>query len=205
MGPSRDIPLFLASRSPRRRSLLEEWGIPYSLAEPGAEGNPPRGISPFETVLSLARGKCLGASLPERREGPALVLSADTLVVSPEGRLLGKPGNRREASRFLRLLSGRIHMVITGVWARILPGDHPGKGGVETTLVRFRPLEEEEIASYLEGGEWRGKAGAYAVQGEASRFVAALEGERENVVGLPKGLTLFLLESLGGPWKPAAS
>ncbi len=159
---------------------------------------------PFEGVLARAREKCLGARVPAPG-GPGLVLSADTLVVGPGGEILGKPSDPGEARSFLSLLSGASHLVVSGVWARSLAGESPGKGGVEVTRVRFRPLERREIEAYLEKGEWAGKAGGYAIQGEAARFVQEVEGERENVIGLPRALTLFLLEDLAGgrgkdPW-----
>ena len=197
MTPLHLPPLFLASRSPRRKALLEEWGVSFRAVEPGPEGEPP-GREPFEEVLSRAREKCLAADLPTG-SGPGLVLSADTLVVAPGGRILGKPGDPEEARSFLSLLSGASHLVVSGVWARSLSGKVPGKGGVETSRVRFRSLDRREIESYLEGGEWRGKAGAYALQGEGSRFILEVEGEKENVIGLPRALTLFLLEDLARP------
>ncbi len=182
--------------------LLREWGIPFEAVEPGREEEKgeeaPRG-DPFLDVLARARRKCLGARVPQEA-CPALVLAADTLVVSPGGGILGKPRNREEARAFLRALSGLPHLVVSGVWVRPLPGDAPGKGGVDTTIVRFRDLSEEEIEAYLREGEWRGKAGGYALQGKAASFLQGLEGERENVVGLPRALVLFLLENLGSPW-----
>ena len=100
MDSQKDLRFFLASRSPRRRLLLEEWGIPFEEVEPGGEREVGREKSPFEAALARAREKCLGARVP-RDAGPSLVLSADTLVLDAEGKILGKPRDRKEARSFL--------------------------------------------------------------------------------------------------------
>lgn len=186
--------LYLASRSPRRRELLASWGIAFRVVEAGPEGAPAE-VPPELAVLQLARAKAEGASLAGLP--PGLVLGADTLVVLPGDRLLGKPRDRDEAAEFLEALSGRTHRVVTGLWLRDHPATGLGRGGVDSALVAFRKLDEGEIQAYLECGEWAGKAGAYGLQGRARAFVARLSGEEETVIGLPRSLTLWALEAPG--------
>lgn len=116
--------------------------------------------------------------LPELRDvGPGVVIGADTIVVL-DGRIYGKPADRGEAEAMLRRLAGREHQVLTGVAV-------PGRVAVATTAVRFRPLDEVLLAWYLDSEEWRGTAGAYAIQGRGAVFVEAIHGDYLNVVGLP--------------------
>jgi len=189
-------PLFLASRSPRRRELLAAWGWPARLVSPGPE----RGASregPAAEVLARARAKCLGAELPAGLSG--LVLAADTLGVGPGGEWLGKPADRAEAARFLRLLSGRRHRVLTAVWGRLVGGDE-GIGGIDRSEVEFRPLGDRRITAYLETERWRDRAAAYGLQDPDWPFVARVRGEEETVIGLPRGLTGWILDRLAREW-----
>jgi septum formation protein len=110
-----------------------------------------------------------------------LVLGVDTVVVL-DGRIFGKPADEEEARTFLRRLSGRTHEVLSGV---VLRRDGGERGDVETTRVRFRPLEQSDLDWYLRSGEWRDRAGAYAIQGRGAALVEELEGDYTNVVGLP--------------------
>jgi septum formation protein len=188
MGAAGGRPLLLASRSPRRAALLEAAGIPFERAAPLAvsEALPTAedgaALDPGETVRRLAARKVRAATAaaPGR-----LVLAADTLVFL-DGRPLGKPDDAEAAVRMLRALSGREHLVATGV-ALAGPGREPAVGHA-ATRVRFRALEEAEIRRYVATGEPLDKAGAYGIQGGAGAFVASLEGDEDTVVGLPVAL-----------------
>jgi len=168
--------LVLASASPRRRSLLGRAGIAFRARPVFVEEKVLPGEKPRAYVLRLARQKA-GAA---RRTGE-LVLGADTAVVLGR-RILGKPRDRREAARMLRLLSGRLHRVLTGI---CLLGPGPPRAGVVESRVWFRRLSRAEIAAYVASGEPMDKAGAYAIQGLASKFVRRIEGCCFNVMGLP--------------------
>lgn len=185
--------LVLASASPRRRELLPLLGIPFEVVEPVVE-ELTEGEGP-EVVLRNAELKArAGAELA----GPgATVIGSDTEVVI-DGEVLGKPTGAEQASRRLRLLSGRTHVVHSGVWllGPAAAGMEGGEGGVETTAVTFRELSPTEIDAYVATGEWRGRAGGYAVQGYGSSLVTEIEGDLSNVIGLPLPLTARLIERL---------
>jgi septum formation protein len=145
-------------------------------------------------VLGNARGKARDVA---RREGVppgGAVLAADTEVVL-DGRTLGQPADAGAARAMLRRLSGRAHHVMTGV--AVIGADGVLREGVEVTEVRFRALDEDTLRWYLATGEWRGRAGGYAVQGAGAALVAAVAGDHTGVVGLPLGLTLDLLAAAG--------
>jgi septum formation protein len=183
--------LILASQSPRRQELLRNAGFDFEVRPSGVEeeGPGPR-ETPEEFVRRAARAKALqvaGAS-----PAGSLVLGADTVVVA-SGQILGKPSGPYDAARMLRLLSGLTHRVITGVCLIRAPGQIEAIKH-ETTSVTFRQLDEEEIRSYIESGEPLDKAGAYAVQGLASRFVTRISGCYFNVVGLPIPLVYEILK-----------
>ncbi len=181
--------LVLASSSPRRRQLLTEAGYAFDAVAPAVEepSELAADLGPAKTAEALAYFKA--RSVADRRP-EAHVLGADT-VVSAGGELLGKPADETDAERMLRRLSGTRHQVITGV-ALLSPG-----GGraihSEVTHVTMRGMTDEELAGYLASGEWAGKAGAYAIQETADRFVTRLEGSFSNVVGLPMELVGRLL------------
>ncbi len=186
--------LVLASASPRRRELLPLLGIPFEVVEPDVEeltvGDP------LELVLHNAELKArAGAALA----GPdATVIGSDTDVVI-DGVVLGKPEDAEQAQARIELLAGRTHLVHSGV--RVLPpagrpSADTGEGGVETTAVTFRELGSTEVEAYVATGEWRGRAGGYAVQGFGSSMIAAIEGDLSNVIGLPLPLTARLIERL---------
>lgn len=169
--------LVLASQSPRRQDLLRQAGIPFIVVPAAVNEDPLPGEDPRVHVERLAREKALAVSAaPEDT-----VLGADTVVVV-DGQILGKPRDAADAARMLRLLSGREHQVITGICLR--QGDQLVTDA-ETTSVRFVPLTEDDIRDYVASGEPLDKAGAYAIQGLASRFIDRLEGCYSNVVGLP--------------------
>jgi septum formation protein len=191
----------LASASPRRRALLEQAGLAFEVLPSDADESLPAGTAPEEGALVLAERKALAGA---ERLGPqaALVLAADTVVAldqAGETRLLGKPADEAEARAMLAALSGSRHRVVTAVCALRLP-DGARRSGFERTWVTMRPIAAEEVEAYVLSGEWRGKAGGYAIQESADRFVTRLEeGGFDNVVGLPVALALRLLAELGDP------
>jgi septum formation protein len=172
--------LILASRSPRRREILAQAGIPCVVRAPEIEESRLPGEEAFEYVKRLARLKAEAVAA-----GPQdIVLGADTVVVAG-GDILEKPTGADDALRMLRMLSGREHVVITGICLRTLSAVEVDSSA---TLVRFVPLSDDEIRDYVASGEPLDKAGAYAIQGLASRFIDRIEGCYFNVVGLPVAL-----------------
>jgi septum formation protein len=192
--------LVLASGSPRRLGLLNQAGLdPDSLEPVEIDESPERGELPRTLAVRLAREKA-EASIVRVRNRPdikdAYVLAADT-VVAVGRRILPKPEMLEEAAACLRLLSGRTHRVYTGV-CLVTPRDALRTRLVESR-VRFKRLSNEDLESYLASGEWRGKAGGYAIQGLAGSFVTKLVGSYTNVVGLPLYETTTLLAGEGFP------
>ncbi len=186
--------LVLASGSPRRLQLLNQAGLePDTLMPVEIDESPERGELPRTLAVRLARDKAL-AALPRVRAleefKTAYVVAADT-VVAVGRRILPKPDLLEDAAACLRLLSGRAHRVYGGV-CLITPRDAVRTRLVETR-VRFKRLSNEDLDSYLASGEWRGKAGGYAIQGIAGSFVVKLVGSYTNVVGLPLYETVALL------------
>lgn len=189
-------PLVLASASPRRIELLAQIGItPDRILPADIDETPLKGETPPRLAgrLALTKAATVAAAEPE-----ALVLAADT-VVAVGRRLLEKPADEAEARRFLALLSGRNHRVFTVV-ALKAPGRDAAVRVVETR-VAFKPLSDDEIAGYLATGDWRGKAGGYAIQGPAGAFVRRIVGSHPAVMGLPLYETVQLLRGAG--WRPA--
>jgi septum formation protein len=187
-------PLVLASASPRRLQLLAQIGIEPDLVDPADADERPRAKeSPRLLALRLALEKA--RSVAARREG-SFVLAADT-VVALGRRVLGKAETDAQARAWLGLLSGRAHRVFTGV-AVIAPGGREAARLAEAR-VHFKRLTPQELDGYIASDEWRGKAGAYAIQGRAGGFVMALQGSYSAVVGLPLYETRMLLEGLGFP------
>ena len=182
--------LILASASPRRAELLRAAGFVFDVQPPGVDERLLPGEAPAAHVLRLAREKALqaGCGRPD-----TVVLAADTVVVI-DGLVLGKPADDQDAAEMLRRLSGRTHEVLTGV---AVCANGETSTGLERTEVRFITLSEAEIAWYVPTGEPRGKAGAYAIQGLASRFVDRIEGSYSNVVGLPVALVSQMLKNVG--------
>ena len=180
----------LASASPRRRELLRNAGFDFDVQPSQVVEEIKPGESPEEFARRAAREKAMQvvASSP----AGSLVLGADTVVVI-DGETLGKPSNREDATRMLQFLSGRTHQVHTGVCLVRAPGQIEALEHA-TTLVTFRELDEEEIRRYVESGEPMDKAGAYAVQGLASKFVTRILGCYSNVVGLPVALVYGILK-----------
>jgi septum formation protein len=184
--------LILASRSPRRRELLRQAGFDFDVRPSSVEETTSPSETPEESARRAAREKALevAASAPPE----SLVLGADTVVVA-DGEILGKPANASDAARMLRLLSGVTHRVITGVCIVRAP-DRVEALAHETTFVTFRSLDNDELQDYLASGEPFDKAGAYGIQGLASKFVTRVEGCYFNVVGLPVALVYELLKPL---------
>ncbi|MBN1528170.1 MAG: septum formation protein Maf [Thermoleophilaceae bacterium] len=178
-------PLVLASRSPQRRALLEQLGVPFRAVPADVEelrsGEPRAAV--VENALRKARAV----------EGER-VLGVDTEVVLGTD-LLGKPASESDAEGFLRRLSGRAHEVMSGI--ALIEGARE-LTDVSVTRVRFRALSERDIAWYLASGEWRERAGGYAIQGRGAALVEAIEGDYSNVVGLPIPALLGLIPDLLG-------
>src|SRR5664279_1356664 len=182
--------LILASASPRRAELLRNAGIPFTVESAHIPEQPVEHELPLQYAQRLARDK---ARAIFARHSDNVVLGADTIVVVDE-HLLEKPRDAADAARMLRLLSGRAHQVITGV-CLIAPGYEQTEA--EITEVRFSTLSESEISSYVATGEPMDKAGAYAIQGMASRWVERIDGCYFNVVGLPVPRLYRMLQTLG--------
>lgn len=201
--------LVLASASPRRLALLQQAGIePDALLPADVDETPLKNESPKELAKRLSRAKAEVARKTARNRDDlkdSYILSADTVVVAG-GRILPKAEVVDEAAGCLRLLSGRAHRVYTSV-CLITPKDSFREKFVETR-VRFKRLSREEFERYLSSGEWRGKAGGYAIQGLAGTFVVKLVGSYTNVVGLPLYESVALLDGEGYPvrfnWLDAA-
>ncbi|HEX7084866.1 MAG TPA: Maf family protein [Vicinamibacterales bacterium] len=172
------MPLVLASASPRRTRLLQDAGIPHVVAPAAVDESVRPRETPAEHVRRLAEAK---ASAAAAQHPDALVLAADTVVVR-DGTILGKPCDPAEARAMLRSLAGRSHEVHTGV---AIAGEGRLLSAVELAEVRFAPMTDAEIDWYVSTGEPFDKAGAYAVQGLASRFVEAVSGAPSTVIGLP--------------------
>lgn len=189
--------LVLASGSPRRIELLQQAGIePDRVLATDMDETPLRAEHPRSLAKRLSAAKARKAleTLQKEGEGSAYILAADT-VVAVGRRILPKAELADEASNCLQLLSGRSHRVYTGV-CLITPSGKQRQSLVETR-VRFKRLSRTELDSYLASGEWRGKAGGYAVQGFAGSFVVKLVGSYTNVVGLPLYETVGLLSADG--------
>jgi septum formation protein len=221
MHQSKKPELILASSSPRRQELLREIGIPFQVHAANINEDQRPGELPMEYALRLAREKALVVS---KQYPQSYVLGADTIVVV-DGEVLGKPIDHADAARMLRLLSGRAHEVTTAVsliapnfaapstasQSKAVPNTVTSETGVpnlaaqgtlvetraSTTKVYFREIAEAEIQQYVAGGEPMDKAGAYAIQGGASRWTDRIEGEFSNVVGLPLSLVTEMFKITG--------
>jgi septum formation protein len=207
---SSPVKLVLASASPRRLQLLERAGLAPDLLNPSdVDETPLKRETPRRLSLRLAEEKARAAStMPQVKAlgGSAFVLAADT-VVGLGRRILPKAETPDEARDCLNLLSGRSHWVYSSV-CLIAPGNRKSLRCSETK-VRFKRLSREEVETYIASGEWRGKAGGYAIQGRAEVFVRMLTGSHSGVIGLPLYETVHLLEGAGYPvlhsWKSAGA
>jgi septum formation protein len=191
--------LVLASASPRRQELLRNARIAFTVQPADINETPISGEDPRECAERLAREKALFVS---RDHPETWVLGADTIVVV-DGNILGKPRDAEDAVRMLRMLSGRTHAVVTGVClvgpaaSRQLPAASNVNTTSETTLVTMCGISDDEIREYVAGGEPMDKAGAYAIQGVASRWIPRIEGDYSSVVGLPVALVYRMLRERG--------
>jgi septum formation protein len=193
-----DFRLYLASSSPRRSVLLAAAGVPFEVVETDAEEED-HDLDPHDLARRNALAKARGAQVEPAPPAGSFVLGADTVVVVDDS-ILGKPEGVQEARSMLELLSGRTHDVITGVALLRLSeaGEPPAEWSAAcATLVHVRALGSAELQAYLDTGEWRGKAGAYAIQGIASLLVQGIQGDHSNVVGLPLSLVGDLLREAG--------
>jgi len=182
--------LVLASASPRRRELLLQAGYAFTVHPAHIPEDPLPDEDPIAYVVRLAREKAERV-FRELADPAAVVLGADT-TVTVDRQILGKPEDAADAKRMLRMLAGKSHRVITGVAAATARGTEVA---AEVTAVRFLTLSDGEIAAYVATGEPLDKAGAYAIQGRAARWIPRVEGCYFNVVGLPLALVSMLLES----------
>jgi septum formation protein len=191
--------LVLASASPRRQELLRKAGISFTVQPADIDETPLANEPPRDYAERLAREKALAVSQAQLKN---YVLGADTIVVI-EDQMLGKPRDTDDAARMLRLLAGRTHAVITGVClvspatSCQLPVTGKTKTASETTLVTMDEISDAEIHAYISTGEPMDKAGAYAIQGMASRWIPRVEGDYSNVVGLPVALVYKMLRVAG--------
>ena len=190
--------LILASASPRRAEILRNAGFTFSVISSAVDETPFPDESARDHVARLAAAKA--ALVAARAVGPAIVLAADT-VVAIENRILGKPRSEEDARQMLESLSGRTHTVLTGVTLIRLP-DAERLEFVESTLVHFTQLDPDEITRYLATEEPHDKAGAYAIQGRAGRYIPRIEGCYFNVVGLPIARVQQSLITLGWTESP---
>jgi nucleoside triphosphate pyrophosphatase len=179
-------PLLLASTSPQRKAILEQLHIPFDVVAPKYDEATREDADPLQIVREHARGKARSvADIAEDRP----VLGVDTAVVL-EGHIFGKPANGGEAEQMLEELSGKTHVVVSGL-CLLTPGwediEH------EATRVAFRELTPRELGTYVATGEWEGRAGAYAIQGRGASLVRCIDGDYLNVVGLPAALLVRLL------------
>jgi septum formation protein len=197
-------PLVLASRSPQRRAILEQLGIAFSVRAPDVEeleSGPPHEVAlenAYRKAAAVAgagaiRGPARGGDVPAVAHAgdDAAVLGVDTLV-SIGARIWGKPSDAEQAAATLRALAGRRHAVVSGL---CMIADGAARTAAATTLVEFRALDESIIDWYVAGGEWRERAGGYAIQGRGAALVQAIEGDYTGVVGLPVPTLLEL-----APW-----
>lgn len=189
--------IYLASRSPRRQELLAQIGVKFEVMEADVDESVADGESPRAYVERLARAKAeAGWRQIVRDDLPrAPVLGADT-TVAVDGSILGKPADDTEAAQMLAVLSGRLHEVLTAVAIKL---DARLECAVSVSAVRFKALSRDEIERYVASGECKDKAGAYAIQGRAARFVSELRGSFSGVVGLPLYETAQLLDRIGFP------
>ena len=192
MSDETDKRLVLASSSPRRRDLMGEAGYDFDVVAPPLHepDEPVEHLTPTQLAEALAYFKARAVS--DLHPG-RLVLGADT-VVATDDHVLGKPADEAEARQMLESVSGTRHAVITGV--ALLTGETHRLIASDVTYVTMRQMTEQEIADYVASGEWMGKAGAYAIQETADRFVDSIEGSFTNIVGLPMELVERMISEL---------
>ena len=186
-----DLRLILASSSPRRRDLLASLGLQFEVVVPDVDEHRHPNEEPYDYVARIARAKAESAVATG-----AVVIAADTIVVI-DGQVLGKPGHPEEAKTMLRKLGGATHEVLSGVAAARMTDIVQVVTAVESTLVKFLPMTDDEIADYVATGEPMDKAGAYALSGLGAIFIEAVHGSPSGVIGLPLHTTARLLRGFG--------
>jgi septum formation protein len=179
-------PLVLASRSPQRKAILEQLHIPFDVVPPRYDEETPAAGDAAQIAREHAGAKARSVA-PQADDQP--VLGVDTVVVL-DGVIFGKPRDAADAERMLELLSGKTHVVISGLCLHTLAWEIVEH---EATNVAFRELTPRDLAAYVASGEWEGRAGAYAIQGLGANLVRGIEGDYLNVVGLPAALLVRLL------------
>jgi len=195
------LSLVLASRSPQRRALLERLGVPFTVRVSDAS-EIEQGEDPAAVAIENALRKARAVHRPEAREA---VLGCDTIVVL-DGVIYGKPADEHTARATIEALAGRTHEVLSGV-ALLLAEERSGvveRTALARTLVTFRELDEELLDWYVSTEEWRGRSGGYAIQGAGERLALSVDGEVENVVGLPLSTLAALCPELFGAANPMA-
>jgi septum formation protein len=190
-----DVKLILASASPRRAEILAAAGIPFEVRASKVDESRLAGESPEQMVGRLARAKAEAVALINNSDQPRIILGADTVVVVAQ-EILGKPGDAATAQQMLMKLRGREHRVITG-FALLHTHDKEARVGHETTRVWFSEMTDAEVDAYVATNEPLDKAGGYAIQGIAGRYIPRIEGCYFNVVGLPIGRVWRALKELG--------
>jgi len=191
-------PIILASASPRRREYLELLGLPFTCVPSPEDENYDPGSEPETVAKELAIRKVTKVVEMLKDDSPPWVCGADTLI-SLDGKILGKPTDRRDAGQMLRSFAGRSHEVLSAV---ALYSGRSGKTDyrVVTSTVSFAPMKASEIEWYLDTGEWRDAAGAYKIQGLASCFISSIQGSYSSIVGLPLREFYAILKDNGYPY-----
>ena len=187
--------LILASASPRRAEVLRDAGIAFDVRPSEIDETRRPGESAQKLVARLAEAKARAASLAQRREGNCIVIGADT-IVEMDDEIFGKPRDAAHAAEMLGALSGRTHQVLSGIFL-LRTADYATRSAIESTSVTFATLDRAEIENYVATGEPLDKAGAYAIQGHAGRYITKIEGCYFNVVGLPLARLYLMLGELG--------
>ena len=198
MTASATTEIILASASPRRRELLQQAGFTFTVVASGVPEVRSPGEAPIAFATRLAREKA--QDVASKSSAAAIVIGADTVVVCDE-EVLGKPVDAEDAKRMLRLLAGRTHQVITGVC--VLSGDVV-ELAAEVTMVQMLTVSSQEIDEYVASGEPMDKAGAYAIQGRAARWIPRIQGCYFNVVGLPIALVTAMIQAASRPGSAAS-
>ena len=187
--------IFLASQSPRRRELLKQLGVDFSILDVDVPEVREPGEPPEDYVSRVAREKAAAGLMQVVAVPNALVIGADTEVVLGDD-VFGKPADADDLATMLRKLSGRAHRTISVVWCVSASRE---EHAINTTRVEIMPLDETDIARYVASGEGFGKAGGYAIQGRAAAFVSRIDGSHSGVMGLPLHETAVLLRRFGFP------
>ncbi len=192
------VPIILASGSPRRRDLLQKAKVPFTVIHPNINEDIYTEDAAVTVVEEIARRKVEAIVTIFKQESPRWIVGADTMI-EVSGKCVGKPDSIEDAEHILRMLSGRIHRVHTGL-ALLAEKDKDIVTKMCTTEVKFRRMTDKEILFYLDSGEWSGAAGAYRIQEQGSFFIEWIKGSYSNVVGLPLETFYTLLKENDYPF-----